>query len=89
MWLWVDSGLRLRLLLSSPWWAPHSVISLKEDDRVLPCGRTRCWYPLLPKKKPGLSHPPLPRISNGGGPADAARLLPRPVPRRDLSEYLC
>jgi hypothetical protein len=42
-----------------------------------------------PKKKPGVSHPPLPRISNGGGPPDAARLLPRPVPRRDLSEYLC
>jgi hypothetical protein len=34
--------------------------------------------------------PPSPaRISNGGGPPDAARLLPRLVPRRDLSEYLC
>ncbi len=44
-------------------------------------------YEQLPKKKPGVSHPPLPRISDGGGPPDAARLIPRPVARRDLSEY--
>jgi TPR repeat protein len=27
--------------------------------------------------------------ADGGGPPDAARLLPRPVSRRDPSEYLC